>query len=114
MISVTNAKEVGNGRLAKTGKVYTVADYLEVQERRRALEREARELAKIEKAMEADMFELVELFGEYEECGYRVRVAEKPGRVAWKQEFVKRLGEAEAARVQAECPPRRVLVIERA
>jgi len=110
---VSSTDGTRNVRTGSEGlKVWTVADYLEIRDRRRALEKEARELSKIEKAMEEEMIELVKLVGEYEECGHRVKLGEKPGRVAWKQEFVKRLGEAEAARVQAECPPKVVLVIE--
>lgn len=96
----------------QASRVFTVEDYLRIQEERRELERKARQLAKEEKAMEREMMELVELMGPYEECGFRVSIGEKPGRVAWKQEFVKRLGEAEAARVQAECPTHKVLKLE--
>ena len=103
--------EAANVACGGDRKIYRVTDYLEIQERRKELERQARELKKIEQLIEQEMREMLELFGPYEEDGYQIRWSEKPGRVAWKQEFVKRLGPVEAAKVQAECPPVKVIEI---
>jgi hypothetical protein len=92
--------------------VKQVERYLELQERRRALLREADALQKIESALEAQLLAHVQAHaGRATKGKYTLTVTQVPGRPSWKTAFIRFLGETAAKNVVAHTPPTTKLTI---
>lgn len=92
-----------------------IQEYLELEEERKRLDRDARALAKKASAIAAKLLTFVKVHGGKERSvvrsGYRLAIDLAPGYPSWKQEFVRVAGLDEANRISAEQPKREVLSI---
>lgn len=90
-----------------------IQEYLAIEERRKALNREAADLGK-----QSDVIkEKLMLFarangGSVARSGYRLAIKLATGFVAWKQEFIRVAGQEEANRLTRDCPKRETLSID--
>lgn len=91
--------------------------YLDLHERRKALQRQARDLDKQAELIEEKLMEYVAAEGGAERsvrsCGFVLAIQTARGSVSWKQEFIAVAGEKKAESLIAAAPPRDVLSVER-
>jgi len=90
--------------------------YFRLDQQRLALNRRAKDIEKVQAALEQKFLEYVREEGGPERattrCGYRLAIINKPGSVSWVTEFLRVAGEKEAERLRAAAPPKEVLVVE--
>ena len=96
-----------------------IAEYLDLEDRRKELMRQAAQLGK----ESADLKRQFEAFvrantkGKTRElviCGYRMSILTVAGTVAWMKEFIARCGQDAADKVKDEAPPKEVFEIAKA
>jgi hypothetical protein len=92
-----------------------IEQYLELDARRRALMREASDIAKQQAEVADKLSEFVAAHGGRERSctrsGYVLAIITKPGSVSWKPEFIRVAGEAAAEALIAAAPPREALTV---
>lgn len=92
--------------------IATVDRYLELQEMRRKLNREADSLEREEKMLRSAMFEATQAAGGTLTKGkHRLAIVEKNGTVSWKDAFIRVAGAEEALRLQEDAPKREALEV---
>lgn len=93
-----------------------IQEFLSLEERRKALNREAADLAKQSAAIAEKLTTFVAVNGGKERSvvrsGYRLSIKLTNGFVPWKQEFIRVAGQDEANRLSRECPKREVLAVD--
>lgn len=93
-----------------------IQEYLDLEERRKALNREATDLGKRASAIAEKLEAYVTAKGGKERSvvrsGYRLSIKLANGFVPWKQEFIRVAGQEEANRLTRECPKREVLAVD--
>lgn len=93
-----------------------LARYFELEEQRLALNRQAKDLEKLQDELYDKFLKWVEEQGGPERvklrCGYKLAIIKKPGSVSWVKEFLRVAGEEEAERLRKAAPSRDVLVVE--
>ena len=110
----TDIRPGAKGKLTKA----EIDRYFELEEERKALARQSKDLQALQDALYEKMFAAVQVKGGDERalvtCGYRLAIVQKNGTVAWKQEFVKAAGSAAAEALIASAPKKDELLVERA
>lgn len=90
--------------------------YFELEEQRKALQRQAKDLEKLQADLEGKFTAYVLAAGGPERalmrCGYRLAIDTKPGSVSWVKEFLAVAGPERAEELRRAAPPKDVLVIE--
>lgn len=90
-----------------------IQEYLALEDRRKALNREAEDLRKQAEVIQTKLMSFCRYNGsQCERSGYRLSITLASGFPAWKQAFIRVAGMEEAARVSRECPKREVLKID--
>lgn len=91
-------------------------EYFALEERRQSLNRQAKDLEKLQGDLEAKFEAYVRAKGGPEKsitrCGYRVAIILKNGSVAWKEAFLKLAGPKRAEKLVQSTPKKEVLVVE--
>lgn len=93
-----------------------IEEYLDLEERRLNLQREAADLEKLAKVLKSKIWLYCEAEGGSDRTcvrsGYVISLKSKAGSPSWKEEFLRVAGPVEAARIVAETPKRDYLTVE--
>lgn len=93
-----------------------IEKYLSLEERRKALQREARALEAEAEPLETLMLEFVRAKGgdarSVERSGFVLAIGTRAGTVRWKDEFVRECGNKKAEALIEAAPPREFLSVE--
>ena len=102
--------------MAAAPKRAELARYFELEAERKSLQRQAKDLEKLQAELEEKFTAYVLAEGGPERalmrCGYRLAIDSKPGSVSWKGEFLKLAGPERAEELVQAAPSKDVLVIE--
>ncbi len=97
---------------------HDIEEYLELEERRKGLNREAAQVAKQAEAIEQKLEEFVRATGGKEKSvsrsGFVLAIKTAKGTVGWKAEYVKVKGNEAAEQLMAAAPPREFFSVEKA
>lgn len=111
------------GKLSKTAtKPRTIMrkdldQYVEIRDKRLALEREAAALGRTEQILKEDIKAYVAATAKgktrsIERCGHRLSLIERPGSPSWLREFTRVAGQDEVDRLRREAPPYEQLQVD--
>lgn len=93
-----------------------VQEFLDLEQRRLELQREAGDLEKLAKVLKARIWQHVKAKGgRKRSCtlsGFLLEIRKKPGSPAWKEEFLRVAGQVAAAKIVAATPKKDYLVVE--
>lgn len=93
-----------------------ITEYLKLDKERLDLQRQARDKACLQEAIETKLWAYVEAKGgdgrSCERSGFVLAIKTKVGTVKWAEEFVRVAGELEAQRLRAEAPRVEFLAVE--
>jgi hypothetical protein len=87
-----------------------LARFVELQQKRRALDRQSKILKREENAIRADIVaECESKGGGFTRFGFRCVLTPRAGRPRWQDEFISRVGAETAAKIEAATPPTMIL-----
>lgn len=94
-----------------------IKEFLDLEDRRRALNRQAEDLEKQAKPLKEKLLEFVRIEGgkakSVERSGFVLAIKMVKSSPSWKPEFIRVAGQEEADKLIAEAPPREQLSVER-
>lgn len=121
MATVVLGRSMGETAMAKDVPYVTradIAEYLRLEDRRKALMREANDLKKQSDALAEKMKAFVRSTAGKEQSvlrsGFVLAIRLVQGSVSWKQKFIERLGVKEAEKLVQAAPKREVLTVQKA